>query len=275
MSNISETLESGLYFRHWGLADTSKTKGVVMLVHGLGEHCQRYEHLAVHLNKADYVLSSMDLPGHGQSDGIRGHIDSFDVYQNAVLDLYKRTQEQYPDTPLFLLGHSLGGLIATKLLLDHQDKFTGALLSGAAIQSPQEPSAIQVAIIKGIAKIFPKAPMLALDASAVSRDPAEVEKYMSDPSVSHAKLSAQFLVSMTNTMEDCKDRAKFIHLPIKIMHGSADVMTAPSGSQLLFDSVGSKDKTLNLYDGLYHEIFNEPEQETIFAELVTWLNEKS
>lgn len=272
MSQATETLEKGLYFRHWGPANESATpKAVVMLVHGLGEHCQRYEHLGKHLNNAGYALSSMDLPCHGQSDGIRGHIDSFDVYENAVLELYSHTTALYPDVPVFLLGHSLGGLIATKFLLNHQDKFSGAMLSGAAIQSPQEPPAWQVAIIKTVAKLFPKAPMLALDASAVSRDPAVVEKYMSDPLVSHAKLSAQFLVSMTDTMDDCKDRAKFINLPIKIMHGSADVMTAPEGSQLLHDSVGSKDKTITLYDGLYHEIFNEPEGDSIFAEMVNWM----
>lgn len=275
MSQVSETLEDGLYFRHWAIsqaADAGKPKAVVMLIHGLGEHCQRYEHLAKHLNKAGFALSSMDLPSHGQSDGIRGHIDSFDNYENAVLELHTRTKALYPDTPIFLLGHSMGGLIATKLLLNHQDKFAGAMLSGAAIQSPQEPPAWQVLIIKTVAKLFPKAPMLALDASAVSRDPAVVDKYMNDPLVSQAKLSAQFLLSMTNTMEHCKDNAKFIHLPVKIMHGSADVMTAPEGSQLLHDSIGSEDKMITLYDGLYHEIFNEPEGQDIFAEMVSWMD---
>lgn len=268
MSKANEVLENGLYFRHWAI---DAPKGVVVLVHGLGEHCQRYEHLATHLNEAGYALSSMDLPCHGQSDGIRGHVDSFDDYDSAVLMLHEHTKMRYPNTPLFLLGHSMGGLIATKFLLAHQDKFAGAMLSGAAIQSPQEPPAWQVIIIKTIAKFFPKTPVLALDASAVSRDPAVVEKYMNDPLVSHAKLSAQFLVSMTDAMDFCKDEAKFINLPLKIMHGSADVMTSPIGSQLLHDTVGSKDKTITLYDGLYHEIFNEPENEQIFSEIVDWM----
>ena len=274
MSQASETLEKGLYFRHWPVASKNATKAVVVLIHGLGEHCQRYEHLAAHLNVAGFALSSMDLPSHGKSDGIRGHISSFDDFEKAILELHARTKALYPDTPLFLLGHSMGGLIATKFLLNHQDKFAGAMLSGAAILSPQEPPTWQVAIIKTIAKLFPKAPMLALDASAVSRDPEVVEHYMNDPLVSQAKLSAQFLVSMTNAMEESKEKAKFIHLPIKIMHGSADVMTAPEGSQLLHDSVGSKDKTITLYDGLYHEIFNEPEGEKIFSELVNWMEQR-
>ena len=266
---ISDTIERGLYYRHWPAA---KSKGVVMLIHGLGEHCHRYEHLAAHLNQVGYTLSSMDLPSHGRSDGIRGHIDSFDVFENAVLELYRRTKDSHPNSPIFLLGHSMGGLIAARLLLNHQDKFQGAMLSGSAMQSPQEPPAWQVLIIKLVAKFFPKAQMLALDASAVSRDPAVVEKYMADPLVSKEKLSAKFLVSMTEAMKQCKDNAAKITLPLKIMHGSADVMTAPEGSQTLCDSVSSSDKQITIYDGLFHEIFNEPEAETIFAEMVSWMD---
>ncbi len=271
MTNISDSTVNGLYYRQW---QAENSKAVVMLVHGLGEHCQRYEHLAAHLNDAGYSLSSMDLPCQGQSEGPRGHIDSFDVYQDAALELYKRTQENHPNQPVFLLGHSMGGLIATRLLLSHQDKFQGALLSGAAIQSPQEPPSWQVALIKGIAKLFPKAKMIALDASAVSRDPKVVEKYMNDPLISHEKLSAQFLVSMTNTMEQCKNDAGDISLPLKVMHGSADVMTAPEGSQLLYHAVSSKDKEITLYEGLFHEIFNEPEGESIFTEMVAWMDQR-
>ncbi|MBL4674349.1 MAG: lysophospholipase [Arenicella sp.] len=270
-SEIHESTDNGLYYRHWPATDTS-TKAVVLLVHGLGEHCQRYEHLAAHLNQAGYALSSMDLPGHGKSNGIRGHIDSFDVFENATLELYRRTQSNHPNTPIFLLGHSMGGLIATRLLLNHQAKFDGAMLSGTAIQSPQEPPAWQVAIINLVAKLFPKAKVLALDASAVSRDPTVVEKYMADPLVSKEKLSAQFLVSMANAMQQCKDNAASITLPLKIMHGSADVMTAPSGSQVLHDTVSSSDKQITIYQGLFHEIFNEPESDTIFAEMVTWMD---
>jgi len=269
---INEATKNGLYFRYW---PAENAKGVVLLVHGLGEHCQRYEHLAAHLNKAGYALSSMDLPGHGQSTGIRGHIDSFDDYQNAVLRLLKRTKAWHKNLPIFILGHSMGGLIATRLLLRYQNKFSGAMLSGAAIQSPQEPPAWQVAIIKLVAKLFPKAKMLALDASAVSRDPAVVKKYMDDPLISKEKLSAQFLVGMTDAMKECKDHAAQIDLSLKIMHGSADVMTAPAGSQFLHDTVSSNDKQLTMYQGLFHEIFNEPEGEDIFAEMVTWMDART
>jgi len=269
MTKASEKSNNELYFRHWPAE--GDTKATVMLIHGLGEHCQRYQHLAQYLNNAGYSLSSMDLPCHGKSKGLRGHVDSFDVFETAALELFKRSQALNPNTPIVLLGHSMGGLIATRLLLNHQEKFQAAMLSGAAIQSPQEPPAWQVVIIKSIAKLFPKAKMLALDASAVSRDPEVVEKYVADPLISKDKLSAQFLVSMTNAMQECKDNAQRISLPLRIMHGSADVMTAPEGSEFLHNSVSSKDKELCIYDGLFHEIFNEPEQLDIFAEMVSWM----
>lgn len=272
MPQTSDITRNGLYYRNWSVP--GEPKAVVMLIHGLGEHCQRYEALAEFLSNAGYALCSMDLPCHGQSEGPRGHVDSFEEFQNAALSLYQYAVENHPSAPVFLLGHSMGGLIATHFLLDHQDKFQGALLSGAAIQSPQEPPAWQVAIISTIAKLVPKLAMLKLDASKVSRDPAVVEAYMSDPLVSKDKLSARFLVELTNTMEECKDRAEQITLPILIMHGSKDVMTAPQGSQLLHDSVSSSDKKIRIYEGLFHEIFNEPEAETIFEEMVVWLNER-
>ncbi len=258
-----------IYYKQWQPQDDQKA--VLVLVHGLAEHCHRYEPLAAYLSKHNIAVSSMDLPGHGRSDGIRGHIDSFEKYQTAVLDLVEKTKLQFPDTPLFLLGHSLGGLISSKFLLEHQSYFQGALLSGAALQTPQEPPAWQQTIIKVIAKLFPKTKILTLDASKVSRDQEVVDAYYADPLVGHEKLSARFLVSMINTMTEVKNNADKINIPLLIMHGTSDVITSPSGSQWLHQAISSKDKTLNMYDGLYHEIFNEPEGPQIFSEMRDWI----
>jgi len=260
------------YYKDW--TNTESPKAAVVLVHGLGEHCHRYQALATHLNENDIALCAMDLPGHGKTHGVRGHIDSFDDFQDAVLTLLANTKKQFPQSPLFLLGHSMGGLIASKLLISSQDEFTGAMLSGAAIQSPQEPPAWQQTLIKCIAKIFPKAKMLALDASKVSRDKEVVKNYYSDPLISHEKLSAQFLISMMTAMNEVKDNAKRIKLPLLIMHGTADVMTAPAGSQWLYENVSSTDKLLKMYEGLYHEIFNEPEGPEIFTEMTNWIEQQ-
>ncbi len=269
--NVQEHNENDIYCRSW-LAD--KAIAGVFIIHGLGEHCQRYNHLAKVFTANNINVYSLDLPGHGLSAGIRGHIQSFDEYQTTVLKRVATVREQLADKPLFLIGHSMGGLIASRLLLSHQDKFAGALLSGPAIKSPQEPPAWQVSLIKGIAKVLPKAGMIQLDASGVSRDKEVVDTYMNDPLVSKAKLSAKFLVELTNAMEHVQQRAKAINLPIRIMHGTADAMTDPDGSKLLFENCGSQDKELKLYEGLYHEIFNEPEQAAVFAEMIAWINER-
>ena len=269
MQAISEQLDGGYYYRSWPVV--GDVNAVIVLVHGLGEHCQRYDTLGDFLGRHGYALCSMDLPSHGNSSGVPGHVDRFSQFSDAVLTLYSRAQAQYPDRPVFLLGHSMGGLISANLLLDHQDKFSGALLSGAAIQSPQEPPAWQVSIIKAIAAILPKTPILALDASGISRDPAVVDAYMCDPLVSKSKLSARFLLGLRQTMDRVQAQASQITLPILIMHGGADVMTAPEGSEKLFSLVSSPDKKLKVYPGLYHEIFNEPEAESVYADVLAWL----
>jgi alpha-beta hydrolase superfamily lysophospholipase len=269
----TQYVEDGLYFRHWPSA--ASPKAVVLLVHGLGEHCERYTALAEALNSAGYAVCSLDLPGHGRSDGVRGHISSFENYRTAVLSLHKHARESYPEIDCFIIGHSMGGLITTDLLIHHQDLFKGALLSGSAIQSPQQPPAWQISLITGLSKLMPKLGALSLDASCICRDKSVVDAYMGDPLVSKEKLSAKFLVEMFKTMEACQKNAKAITLPIRIMHGSADVMTDPQGSQLLHDLVSSDDKELEIYEGLFHEIFNEPEAPAIYQQVVNWLDKRN
>ncbi|NND00263.1 MAG: alpha/beta hydrolase [Gammaproteobacteria bacterium] len=270
----TQITEQGIYYRHWPVTEPrhGEPKAVIMLVHGLGEHCERYSALAEALNDAGYALCSLDLPGHGHSSGLRGHISDFAEYETAVLGLYEKIKKCCPEQSVFILGHSMGGLITTHLLLNHQHLFKGALLSGAAIQSPQEPPAWQMTLMKFIAWLNPRFGALTLDASAISRDPVVVEKYMNDPLVNKGKLSARLLVSMFNTMSECAARAPQIKLPIRIMHGGGDVMTAPAGSRLLHDRVSSQDKELKIYDGLFHEIFNEPESDQVYREVIDWLD---
>lgn len=269
--NAIETIENGLYYRQWETT-TAKPKAVVMLVHGLGEHCQRYNALAAHLNAAAYSVCSMDLPNHGKSSGQKGHLDSFKQFLNAASSLYQRIETAHPGTPVFLLGHSMGGLISSRFLIDHQDKFKGAVLSGPAIESPQAPPSWQVSLMGLISKVFPKAGMLELDGKLVSRDPEVVEDYLNDPLNNHNKLSAKLLVEFFRTMDEVKQSASVITLPLLVLHGAADGLTAPSGSEWLVSNVSSDDKTLKIYPELFHEIFNEPEAPSIYNDVVSWLD---
>ena len=269
-TKVVEEKENGIHYREW---QVENSKAVVLLVHGLGEHCQRYEPICRDLNQADYVVSSMDLPNHGRSDGVKGHVDSFSVFQNAVLGLYLKIKDAYPAHPLFILGHSMGGLITARFFIDHQDKFQGAVLSGPAIETVEQPPAWQVKLITVIAKILPKVGITpTVDGAMVSRLPTTVQAYNNDPLINANKLSAKLLVEFSNTMGEVKKSAQVISLPLLIMHGSEDKLTEPKGSQWLYDNVASNDKTIRMYEGLYHEIFNEPEGPAIYQEVVDWLD---
>ena len=219
---------SRLYHQAW--SPDGEVRAGVLLVHGLGEHSSRYTHVAQHLTDRGYAVHALDHYGHGKSDGHPGYVERFSVYLDGVAALLEEAQKANPGVPLFLVGHSMGGLIAASFLLEHQDAFRACVLSGPAIKSDQAPPAIVIAIIKLIALLAPTAPLIALDATGVSRDPDVVAAYMQDPLVHHGKLSARLLAEMSAAMKRTLARAGEIRLPIILMHGDADQLTSPSGS---------------------------------------------
>ena len=260
---------SRLYQQSW--TPGGDIRAGILLVHGLGEHSSRYTHVAEHLTGRGFAVHTLDHYGHGKSDGQPGFVERFSVFLDGVTALMHKVQSENPEQPLFLVGHSMGGLIAAALLLEQQAAFRACVLSGPAIKSDQAPPAIVIALIRLIAVLAPTAPLIQLDASGVSRDQDVVNAYMSDPLVHHGKLSARLLSEMSATMKSTLGRAGDIRIPIFLMHGDADQLTAPSGSVELHARVGSDDKTLKLYPGLFHEIFNEPEQDAVLAEMSDWL----
>ncbi|RZV36216.1 MAG: alpha/beta hydrolase [Chromatiales bacterium] len=260
---------SRLYQQSW--TPDGDVRAGILLAHGLGEHSSRYTHVAEHLTRRGFAVHTLDHYGHGKSDGLPGYVERFSVYLDGVAALLEKTQKEHPGQPLFLIGHSMGGLIAAAFLLERQNAFRACALSGPAIKSDQAPHAIVIALIRLIAILAPTAPLIQLDASGVSRDKSVVDAYMRDPLVHHGKLSARLLSEMSAAMKTTLARAAEIRIPIILMHGDADQLTAPSGSVELHDRIESDDKTLKLYPGLYHEIFNEPEQDAVLAEMSGWL----
>lgn len=263
------TLASGVFYRRW---DVESARAVVLIVHGLGEHSGRYQHVAEALAARGMAAFAPDHPGHGRSPGHRCYVDSFGDYYGALDTLRDTIETEYPGVPCFLIGHSMGGLIIGNYLLERQSRFAGAAFSGAAFAVPEPPGSVAIFINKLLAALFPKFGALQLDASQVSRDPEVVRRYREDPLVHSGKISARLLVELFAAMSALEqDRGK-ISLPVLVMHGEGDVMAAVGGSQQFFDGVGSADKTLRLYPGLYHEIFNEPEQAQVLGELCDWLD---
>lgn len=247
-------------------------RAVIVLAHGYAEHFGRYEAFAATCNAAGLAVYALDHWGHGRSDGAPGFVPRFSAFTDGVELLLAEVEARHGDLPRFLVGHSMGGLIAAAHLVTHQAHYRGAILSGPAIKAAQEPSLAMQWISRLLSALAPKLGVLALDAEGVSRDPAVVAAYRADPLVYTGKMSARLAAEMFDAMARTRDAASTIALPILLMHGEADRLTAPEGSRFLFDAVGSADKQLRIYPGLYHEIFNEPERAAVIAELIGWID---
>lgn len=258
-----------IYYQAW-LPD-GEVKAVILLVHGLGEHSGRYTNHVNRLVPQGYAIYALDHLGHGRSDGEREVIERFSDYTDTLRIYHGMVQEWQPGQPIFILGHSLGGLITCAYLLEHQDEFQGAILSAPAIKTGGDISGVTIAVGKVISRIMPKMGVLALEVEAISRDPEVVQAYRDDPLNFQGKTPARLGAEMLKTMMRVADAAETITLPLIVVQGTGDKLVDPSGAQMLYDRAGSQDKTLKLYDGLYHEIHNEPEREAMFADVEAWL----
>lgn len=246
-------------------------RGVVVIVHGLGEHGRRYGHVVRALVAAGFIVAVPDHLGHGRSDGKRLRIKSFADYTGdigTVLDAV-----QIDGLPTFLLGHSMGGCIALDYALDHQGRLTGLVLSGPAVVPGSDIPPILVTLAPIVGRIAPGLPSKALSAASISRDPQVVADYDADPLVVRSPIPAGLGGSMITTMRSFPKRLPSLRIPLLVMHGGKDVLAEPDGSRMVEKLAGSSDKTLIIYDELFHEIFNEPERETVIATTVDWLTE--
>jgi alpha-beta hydrolase superfamily lysophospholipase len=256
----------------WQAWTPDAVKAVVVLSHGLAEHSGRYAHVAARLNDAGYVLYALDHRGHGRSDGTAGNIEGMAVVRADLDTLLTRARGEHPGLPVFLLGHSFGGLAALDYVVDRGGSgLTGLVLSGAFVD-PEAGNAVQRRLAGVLSRLAPNLGVVPLDPSTVSKDPAEVEKYVKDPLNYHGKVRARSGAEMIAASRRVAAGVRAVTLPALVMHGAADRLAPPEGSRLVAERLGSNDKTLTLYDGLRHEIFNEPERDAVLADVVTWLD---
>jgi alpha-beta hydrolase superfamily lysophospholipase len=257
---------------HWqAWLPEGAVRAVAVLAHGYAEHLGRYAYFAEKLNAAGIGVYALDHWGHGKSDGIYGFVPAFSVYTDGMAALLAEVQQHHPDVPRFLIGHSMGGPIAVLHLLAHQSHYAGMILSGPAIKPAEEPSKLLVWVSRLLSQFLPRAGVLAFDGSGISRDPAVVSAYFADPMVYTGKMSARLAAELFDAMADVRARAGEITQPVLLLHGDADSVTAPEGSRFLDQHVSSPDKELKLYPGLYHEIFNEPERDSVIGDVTTWI----
>ncbi len=243
-------------------------RAVVVIAHGAGEHLGRYEHVAARLGAAGYEVHALDHRGHGRSEGPRALIDRLD---NTVEDLDRLVVQASDGRPVFLLGHSMGGAIALRYAIAHQDRLSGLVLS-SPLAALEAASPVERFAARMLSAVAPRLGLIAVDPSLVSRDPDVVRAYEADPLVHHGKLPARTIAELAAAVESFPDSVGAITVPTLIMYATDDKLAPPAGSVMLGERIGAADMTLKPYEGLYHEIFNEPEQEQVLDDLCAWLN---
>lgn len=260
---------------HWqAWQPGGRATAVVVVAHGVAEHGGRYAHVGERLAGAGFPTYVADHHGHGRSDGVRGNIHRM---ATAVADLdytVGMAAEHHPGLPVFLLGHSLGGLIALDHVTSTPVRLRGLILSGAAVDVTVG-TPLQRGAARLLSAALPNLGVLALDPSAVSRDPEVVRRYVADPLVHHGRLRARTAAEALAAVERVTQRLPGLRLPLLVLHGTADLLAAPSGASSIAERAQSPDVTLRLYDRLHHEILHEPEREAVLDDIVGWLDERS
>lgn len=261
----------GLTIAYQGWRPEAEAKAVLIIVHGLAEHSGRYRNVVDHLVPRGYAVYGFDLPGHGTSTGTRVYVERFDDFDDTLTAFRRLVRDRHPEAPLFLLGHSMGGLIAAHHLLDQQQGLQGVVLSGPAVGIEHGSPPLTALLARIASRLAPRAGVYGVDPGGISKDPAVVEAYVNDPLVHRGKASARLVAEMLRASKRVSDAAAAIRLPLVAVHGADDRLVEADRTRRLFERLGSDDKTLHVYDGLHHEVFNEPERGRVLADVERWL----
>lgn len=255
---------------HW-LPD-GKPRDHLIIAHGYAEHAMRYQDFADFFVPLGYAVHALDHHGHGKSEGLPAVIESFAATDADLDTLIDQVRNENGVDTVKLVGHSMGGSIATHYALTHQTKLSGLVLSGPAIGGGVPP--ITRALLRLFKRINPAMGVTRLDSAAVSRDGGVVDDYRADPLVFRGKVPASTASSMMDAIAKYKGAVKAITVPTLYMHGAADALVRLKHAHPVARRFGSSDMTEKVYDGLYHEIFNEPEREQVLTDLANWLSQR-
>jgi alpha-beta hydrolase superfamily lysophospholipase len=246
-------------------------RAVMVLVHGLGEHGGRYPNLVGPLTEAGMAVYGFDLPGHGRSEGQRGHIQGWSDYRDSVRAFLELVGQQEPGRPVFLFGHSLGAMIAVDYVIRHPEGLAGAIVSGL----PTEPAGLAkphlLLLARLFSRIWPNLSMASeLDTATLSRIPEVVRAYEDDPLV-HDRTSPRWATESLAMVAWIKAHGAEIRLPILVVHGGQDRLLLPQGSEDLFAQITHPDKTLRIYPGSFHEVHNDLDHALLAGDVVRWI----
>src|SRR5262245_10693510 len=257
-----------IFVRSWRPASTPRA--VVTICHGLNAHSGYYRWAAAQLVESGLAVYALDLHGRGQSDGERFYVEKIGDYVDDVDAVVSLARSREPGLPVFLLGHSAGGVVSCLYTLDHQSKLAGLICEDFAFKVPAPDFAL--AVLKGISHLAPHAHVVRLKNEDFSRNPDAVQRMNTDPLIADETQPTLTMAELARADERLKREFALITLPVLILHGTGDKVTKPSGSQQFFDSAGSKDKTLKLYEGHYHDLLNDIGKEQVMADIQSWLD---
>ncbi len=258
----------GLFVRSWQPA--GKARGVVAICHGVNSHSGYYAWAAEQLAAGGLAVYALDLHGRGRSDGERFYLESIDDYVYDVDALVTLATSREPGLPVFLLGHSAGGVVSCIYTLEHQAKLAGLICESFAFQVAAPDFAL--AVVKGLSHLAPHAQVLHLKNEEFSRDPEVVNAMNADPLIAHETQPTKTVAELVRADERLKREFSLITLPVLILHGTADKVTRPGGSQLFHDKAGSEDKTLKLYEGHVHDLLNDIGKDVVIADIKRWID---
>jgi len=256
-----------IFYRSW--QPNGRSRATVVVVPGFNSHSGYYDWVAGQLASAGLAVVAVDLRGRGKSDGERFYVTKFSDYVDDVAGLVREAKSQFPELPTFLLGHSAGGVVSCLYALDHQRELAGLICESFAFQVPAPDFAL--AVFKGLSHIAPHAHVLHLKNEDFSRDPEVVARMNADALIAHETQPTRTLAEMVRADERLKQSFGDLTLPVLILHGTSDKATKPAGSQFFYDTAGSRDKTLKLYDGYFHDPLNDIGKELVMSDITAWI----
>lgn len=261
-----------LYARAW--APAAPARGLVCLVHGLGEHIGRYQVDAAALTQAGYILAGFDQRGFGRSAGRRGHTPSLDAYFDDIDRFLEATQRRFPQAPTFLYGHSMGGILVLAYTPLRRPPVVGVIATSPGLKSSIEAQKAKVLLVKMLGSILPTLTLQSeIDAQMLSRDPRVAEEYINDPLV-HTAVTAGWGKAMLQAVALAYQQAPNFPVPLLLMHGADDQIAYPEGSQRYASLAPQEKLTFQMWPGFKHELHTDTEKALIFAAMTAWLNER-
>ncbi len=281
--------DTRLYYRTWepscgdsenesagGSKNLSGAASVnVIIVHGYAEHSGRYEYTGQYLSRKGFRVFAYDHPGHGKSAGSRGLVSSIDdlvLKLEYFVQFVKKTDKHSMHGKTFMIGHSMGGVISALFASGSGSEIDGLITSGAAVMPLPELKGLPHKLAEAASCFFPELRTIPLDPRKLSRDEKVVKDYKGDPLNYNGKVKLKTAVELSGAGERIEKFAEKIKVPLLVMHGSEDTLAKPDGSRLLFEKASSEDKQIRIFEGLRHEIFNEPEKDLVLETVGEWID---